>query len=138
MPTIKLPRGVPISQLGIKFTDRNRCTRGKTKWKVGQTKTITARGPVWFYDRTSLCNPAWFHFYSIEHAGEGDVQKTIAHAIRIDPYHGEYTSMHGHPKRYRLWLVRVGRKQLHEDGKSGARSMTLLRELPKPRRKRGA
>jgi len=90
-----------------KLTDQNGKTKNNTQWGPNITHSSTGNDK-------SLCSNGWIHFY-----------KDPLIAVLMNPSHADFKS----PK---LWECETDGEHLHEELKSGCKTLTTIKEIPVP------
>ena len=90
-----------------KLTDEHGQTNDNTQWGPNVSHTATGDGKY-------LCSNGWIHFYTHPLL-----------AVLMNPAHANFS-------KPRLWEAESSGEELHEQLKSGSKTLTTVRELPLP------
>ena len=90
-----------------KLTDEHGQTKDNTQWGPNVSHTATGDGKY-------LCSNGWIHFYTHPLL-----------AVLMNPAHANFS-------KPRLWEAESSGEELHEQLKSGSKTLTTVRELPLP------
>ena len=90
-----------------KLTNKNGKTKNNTQWGPNITHSSTG-------NHKSLCSNGWIHFYTNPFI-----------AVLMNPIHADFKS----PK---LWECETSGEELHEELKSGCKTLTTIKEIPLP------